>query len=185
MEYPNLVLVSNSIDDENEVEKVIVHEIAHQWWYGVVGNNEVKEAWLDESLSEYSTVLFFEHNPKYGISYDDFVGDALSSYLLYVDVIQTLRGEVNTKMNLAVNQYQNDYEYSYMVYVKGVIMFDSLKDMVGEKSIIDGLKKYYSANKFKIATANDFFEAFGSACHKDLKNYFDGFLNGTAIISTL
>ena len=185
MEYPNVVFISNSIDNEEEFLKVIVHEIAHQWWYGVVGNNEVKEAWLDESLSEYSTALFFEHNQEYGISYDEFVNEALSSYLLYVDVIQTLRGDVNTKMNLAVNEYQNDYEYSYMVYVKGVIMFDSLKNMVGEKSVVAGLKKYYESNKFNNATTEDFFVAFETACHKDLKNYFDGFLNGTTIISSL
>ena len=185
MEYPNIVFISNSIDDEEEYKKVIVHEIAHQWWYGVVGNNEIKEAWLDESLSEYSTALFFEHNPEFGLNYDDFVCEALSSYMLYVDVIGTLRGDVNTKMNLAVNQYQNDYEYSYMVYVKGVIMFDSLKNMVGEKSVISGLKRYYQSNKFKIATSEDFLRAFEEACHKDLNNFFDGFLNGTTIISTL
>lgn len=185
MEYPNIVFISNSIDDETEFMKVIVHEIAHQWWYGMVGNNEVKEAWLDESISEYSTALFFEHHPEYGIKYDDFVNEALASYLLYVDVIQTLRGDVNTKMNLAVNEYQNDYEYSYMVYVKGVIMFDSLKNMVGEKKVIAGLKKYFIDNKFKIANADAFFQAFNWACHSDLNNYFDGFLNGTTIISSL
>lgn len=185
MEYPNIVFISNSIDDETELKKVIVHEIAHQWWYGIVGNDEIKEAWLDESLAEYSTALFFGNNPDYGISYDDFVNEALSSYMLYVDVVQTLRGEVNTKMNLAVNEYQNDYEYSYMVYVKGVIMFDSLKNMVGEKKVIAGLKEYYQTNKFKIASSDDFYLAFSKACHSDLKNYFDGFLNGTTIISNL
>jgi len=185
MEYPNIVFISDSIDSEEEILKVIVHEIAHQWWYGIVGNNEVKEAWLDESLSEYSTALFFENHSEYGISYEEFVNEALSSYLLYVDVIQTLRGDVNTKMNLAVNEYQNDYEYSYMVYVKGVIMFDSLKNMVGEKKVVAGLKKYYVENKYKIATTEKFFKAFDEACHKDLKNYFEGFLNGTTIISSL
>ena len=185
MEYPNLVFISNSIDDETEYVKVIVHEIAHQWWYGIVGNNEASEAWLDESLAEYSTALFFKNYPEYEINYDDFVKEALSSYLLYVDVIQTLKGEVNTKMNLCVNEYQNDYEYSYMVYVKGVIMFDSLKNMVGEKNVIAGLKKYYLDNKFKIASTESFLKAFEQACHKDLRNYFDGFLNGTTIISSL
>lgn len=185
MEYPNIVFISDSIDSEEEILKVIVHEIAHQWWYAVVGNNEVKEAWLDESLSEYSTALFFGKNKNYGLSYDELVKEALSSYLLYVDVIQTLRGDVNTKMNLAVNEYQNDYEYSYMVYVKGVIMFDSLKGMVGEKKVVAGLKKYYAENKFENATTEDFFNAFDDACHKDLKTFFDGFLNGTTIISSL
>lgn len=185
MEYPNIVFISDSIDDEEEYLKVIVHEIAHQWWYAVVGNNEVTEAWLDESLAEYSTALFFENNTEYGISYEELVKNAVASYTLYVDVIKTLRGEVNTKMNLSVNQYQNDYEYSYMVYVKGVIMFDELKNAVGESKLIAGLKKYYKDNKFKIARKQDFLNAFRSACHRDLDNFFEGFLTGDSIISSL
>ena len=136
-------------------------------------------------MAEYSTALFFEHNQNYGVSYDDFVQSAVSSYLLYVDVIKTIRGEVNTKMNLKLNEYQNDYEYSYMIYVKGVIMFDSLRQAVGEKKLVQGLKKYYQSNKFKIATKNDFYSAFKSACHTDLDGFFDGYLNGTAIISSI
>ena len=185
MEYPNVVFVSDAIDDEEEYLKVIVHEIAHQWWYSAVGNNEIQDAWLDESLAEYSTALFFENHNKYGLSYKDLVQDALSSYLLYVDVIGTIRGEVNTKMNLKVYEYQNDYEYSYMVYVKGVIMFDNLRDVVGINKIVAGLKKYYADNKFKIASTADFFKAFKSACHKDLDGFFDSYLNGTVIIANL
>ncbi len=185
MEYPNLVFISDSVDSEEEILKVIVHEIAHQWWYAVVGNNETKEAWLDESLSEYSTALFFDNYSKYGVSYDDFIANALSSYMLYVDVVETIRGDVITKMNLPVNEYQNDYEYSYMVYVKGVIMFDSLKTIVGDKKLTAGFKKYYTDNKFKIATKQDFYDAFSSSCHKDLNGFFEGFLNGTTIISSM
>lgn len=185
MEYPGIVFISDSIKDETEFKKVIVHEIAHQWWYSVVGNNETKEAWLDESLAEYSTALFFGDNEKYGVSYEEMVQTALDSYLLYVDVISTIRGEVNTKMNLAVFEYKNDYEYSYMVYVKGVIMFDSLKEVVGKQKILAGLKKYYKDNKFKIATKSDFYNAFESSCHKDLENFFEGYLNGSAIISKI
>ena len=185
MEYPNIVFISDAVDDEDEYLKVIVHEIAHQWWYGIVGNDEINEAWLDETLAEYSTALFFDKFDGYGIKYKEFVEDALSSYLLYVDVISTLRGDVNTKMNLPVNEYQNDYEYSYMVYVKGVIMFDSLSQMVGKKKIMQGLKKYYAENKFKIANKSKFFSAFKAACHKDLEKFFEGYLNGTTIISNL
>ncbi len=185
MEYPNIVLISDAIDDEEEYLKVIVHEIAHQWWYAVVGNDEVNEAWLDEALSEYSTALFFGKYTNYGITYDEFVSNALASYMLYVDVISTLREDVNTKMNLPVNEYQNDYEYSYMIYVKGVIMFDSLKQMVGEKKLVAGLKKYYADNKFKIASKAEFLSAFKLACHQDLDNFFEGYLNGSTIISAI
>ncbi len=185
MEYPNIVFISDAIDDADEMKKVIVHEIAHQWWYSLVGNNEAKEAWLDESLAEYSVALFFKNNPKFNIKYDDIVSSAVSSYLLYVDVISTIRGDVNTKMNLKINEYQNDYEYSYMVYVKGIIMFDELSKAVGENKLISGLKKYFQNNKFKIATKSDFYEAFDNACHKDLNGFFEGYLNGTTIIASI
>ena len=185
MEYPNIVFISDAIDEPSENNKVIVHEIAHQWWYSTVGNDETSEAWLDESLAEYSSALFFENNPEFGVTYDEFVEDALSSYLLYVDVIETIRGDVNTKMNLKVFEYQNDYEYSYMVYVKGVIMFDCLSDAVGKDKVVAGLRKYYKDNKFRIANSQDFFNAFKSACHKDLDGFFNGFLNGTTVISNI
>lgn len=57
--------------------------------------------------------------------------------------------------------------------------------MVGEKKVIAGLREYYKNNKFKFASSDDFYLAFSKACHSDLKNYFDGFLNGTTIISSL
>ena len=47
MEYPELVF---SIP----VADVITHEVAHQWWYGLVGNNQYLEPWLDESFAQYS-----------------------------------------------------------------------------------------------------------------------------------
>jgi hypothetical protein len=47
MEYPELVFSVPAAD-------VITHEIAHQWWYGLVGNNQYREPWLDESFAQYS-----------------------------------------------------------------------------------------------------------------------------------
>ena len=67
MEYPMLVMIDESLyNNENKflLEYVIAHETAHQWWYSVVGNDEISEPWLDEALTEYSTVLYFEQ--KYG-----------------------------------------------------------------------------------------------------------------------
>jgi Peptidase family M1 domain len=48
MEYPELVLTI-------PIAEVVAHEVAHQWWYGLVGNNQFREPWLDESFAQYFT----------------------------------------------------------------------------------------------------------------------------------
>ena len=56
MEYPNLVMIDQSLYHQERAETlefVVAHETAHQWWYQMVGNDEVAEPWLDESLTNY------------------------------------------------------------------------------------------------------------------------------------
>ena len=66
MEYGALVYISLDVTDQLQYQGVIVHEIAHQWWYGLVGNNQILTAWIDEGLAEYCTAVFFETHPQYG-----------------------------------------------------------------------------------------------------------------------
>lgn len=182
MEYPNIVIVSDNISETEEFNKVIVHEIAHQWWYGVVGSDQINSAWMDESLAEYSTCLFFEQFDEYNIDYGEQIMDATASYLLYVDVISSLNGKVNTRMNCAVNEYGNEYEYTYMIYVKGVIMFDSLREAIGKNKFEKALNKYYKKYAFKIATEENFIDCFNSVCNNNVTSFFSGWLEGTNVV---
>jgi hypothetical protein len=50
MEYPQIVFA-------NPEDPVVTHELAHQWWFGIVGNDEYHEPWLDESLATWSMEL--------------------------------------------------------------------------------------------------------------------------------
>lgn len=60
MEYPSLVFIEEEFFNtaDNMGAAVVAHETAHQWFYGIVGNDEVREAWLDESLTDYATMAF-------------------------------------------------------------------------------------------------------------------------------
>jgi hypothetical protein len=53
MEYPQIVFA-------NPIDRVVTHELAHQWWFGIVGNDEYAEPWLDESLATWSMFLPLE-----------------------------------------------------------------------------------------------------------------------------
>ncbi len=67
MEYPNMVIVSTGEDQYTRtLEMVVMHEIGHQWFYGMLGNNEMDEPWLDEGINSFSEQRYFEE--KYGPS---------------------------------------------------------------------------------------------------------------------
>lgn len=77
MEYPTFVLLRSDprlAAGSTGLEEVIIHEVVHQYWYGMVGFNEMREPWLDEGLTQYTSDRIF----------DDMVG--------YIDVHRALFG---------------------------------------------------------------------------------------------
>ncbi len=64
MEYPNLVMIADELQAEGREDSllkiVVAHEAAHQWFYGIVGDNQFTEAWLDESFASYSELVYKE-----------------------------------------------------------------------------------------------------------------------------
>ena len=150
MEYPTLSMIDQSLYNEKNkflMEYVIAHETAHQWWYSVIGNDEISEPWLDEALTEYSTVLYFEQ--KYGKD----VGNKL---------IKTM--EIQTKNHSSENifkpstQYRNSIDYSLNVYTKGALAFNEVRKQVGDKVFFDTLKEYFSKYMYENVNGVKFVE---------------------------
>jgi len=71
-----------------------------------------------------------------------------------------------------------------MVYVKGVIMLDSLRDVVGKDKLIKALKNYCKNYSFKLAKPENFIEIVKKTCHKDVDGFFSGWLAGTNVVAT-
>ena len=180
MEYPCLAMVSDTLADEGR-SRAIVHETAHQWWYGVVGSDQIEEAWQDESLAEYSTLLFFEAYEKYGFTRERLVKDALGEYRSYYDVYGSVLGRADTRMSRHLKDYISDYEYKCIAYDKGVILWDTLRKSVGDKKFLDGLRRYYSACRFQMATPHDLIGAFEKT-GLDVDGFFESFLQGKAVL---
>lgn len=175
MEYTGLVYVSDSVQDKM-ITEVIVHETAHQWWYGIVGNDQVQSAWLDEALAEYSTSLFYKNHPDYGVSYTDRIADAMGGFALYCEMSRCS----DTSMQRAVNEFTSPAEYTYMTYVKGQLMYDSLCNMMGEQTFTAGLKNYVSACAFTTAKPDNLISSLEKTSKRELKPFIESFLNGTA-----
>lgn len=150
MEYPNMVMIDETFYSEgNEflLEYVIAHETAHQWWYSVVGNNETTEPWIDEALTEFSTLLYFEN--KYGKE-------------VYNEMIKTM--DIQTKsysvedIFRSTTDYKNSTDYSLNVYTKGAIAFNEVREKVGDELFLKTLREYYDTFKYENVNANEFVE---------------------------
>ena len=176
MEYPALCYISDVLD-EKAAEEVIIHETAHQWWYAAVGNDQVNEAWLDEGLTEYSTTVFYEKHPDYGVKRESRIADSLTSYSLYCEIYA--HGE-QQPMRKCVGDYVNNAEYTFNAYVRGQIMLDSTRILIGDGAFFDGLKLYYKLYSGKVAKAEDFVGAMEKASGRNLQSYFEGWLSGKA-----
>ena len=181
MEYPNLVMISSDISNEDDYLNVIIHETAHQWWYGMVGNDEYNYPWLDEAITEFSTILFYDNNKGYNFNHKNMVDISKENYTLFISVYEDVLGPIDTSMR-AIDQYKTEPEYTYCTYVKGVLMFESLYQLIGEKDFCNSLKYYFENNKYSNATPQDLISAFEATTKQKLSNFFDSWTKGKVII---
>lgn len=176
MEYPNLVMIGQSLyesDLDFPLEYVIAHEIAHQWWYGIVGNDEIKEPWLDEALSEYSTLMYFEE--KYGGHIKEQVYEKMIE-AQYEDFLGR-RPSKDESILRGLDAFDDQLQYSSIVYGKGAMFIRELRREMGDEDFMKALREYFDTYKFKNAETKDFYNIFQKNTNKDLKKEFSRWLN--------
>lgn len=181
MEYPNLVMISSNVENEDDYLNVIIHETAHQWWYGIVGNDEFNHPWLDEALTEFSTILFYDNNDDYNLTHSQMVNSCKENFTLFVSVYGDVLGTIDTSMR-AVDKYSTEPEYTYCTYVKGVLMYESLYQLIGEKDFVKSLKSYFENNKYSNTNPEDLIYAFETTTNQNLNNFFNSWISGNVVI---
>lgn len=183
MEYPMLSLISDASMEYADYLNVIVHETAHQWWYGIVGNDEYTYAWLDEALTEFSTLLFYDNNEGYALAHKDMIAGMQDNYNLFVKVYTDVLGGVDTSLNRCISEYDTSPEYTYCTYVKGCLMFESLYQLVGQTKFIKSLKLYAETYAYKIATPECLIGCFEKVTKSSLTNFFDCWITAKVVMN--
>jgi hypothetical protein len=174
MEYPNLVMIGVEFYGSGEfLEYVVVHETAHQWWYGLVGNNQIEEAWLDEALAEYSTLLYYEYFYGRKTGQEVYEEAIFNPYKLYE--VSSAPGPILRPLS----DFTDWKDYSAAVYYKGAIMLKELEGRMGKKKLQEALRYYFKKNLFKNATAADFIEALNHVTGVDWTDYILDWLKRT------
>jgi aminopeptidase N len=151
MEYPGMAI----IDDDQYAsfgaytEFVLAHEVAHQWWYSLVGSDQVNVPWLDESLTNYSVVYYYENTygrSQAGLAYERYVASR------YEGVKSGGRDGVVFR---PLEGFQPG-DYGPIVYGKGAVFFHELRQQLGDQLFLEVLQAYLQDRKYQLATPDDF-----------------------------
>ncbi|MCP4215226.1 MAG: M1 family metallopeptidase [bacterium] len=181
MEYPTLFTTSfhSSYPDAFKVaETVTIHEMIHQYFYGMVGSDEFREAWLDEGVTTFFELEILEEYFKDSADFLD------------LDILP-IRGWERYRFRYAgllpvdtVNQYSwnflNGSHYGGNVYAKAGIFLKSLKNLVGKEKMYGFFKYYAMTYLYKHPTTDDFIDAFNTFMGEDYTWAFNQFINGTS-----
>jgi aminopeptidase N len=126
----------------NNLIDIAVHETAHQWWYGLVGNDQAMQPWLDEALATYSEKLFYEENYPEVTAWQSFRVDSFEP-----------SGWVDTDI-----YHGGDFRsYANAVYLRGAQFLQALRDRMGDPAFFAFLKDYAAQMAGKQSTQADFF----------------------------
>lgn len=179
MEYPCLVMVTSG---SSSYQEAIAHEVAHQWFYATVGNDQIENAWMDEGLAEYLTYLYLDDSGVTELS--KLVMQNLRTYTTYVDVLQNYYQTVDTTFRSVAN-FKNDNEYVVMTYVKGSLLFNTLHETMGETKFFKALANYYQQAAFTIATPSQMIDCFSNVGGTEVATIFHNFIEGKEILGKM
>jgi aminopeptidase N len=135
------------------------HEVSHQWWYGAVGNDQVYEPWLDESLAMYSELLFYERlHPE------------LVDWWWQFRVDQWKPGG---PVDVTIYDYGDTRTYVHRMYGRAAHFMADLRLTMGDPAFFSFLRDYYASGRGHIVTAYDFFHTVRTHTDADLEPLLD------------
>ena len=140
---------------EESLEWTVSHLIAHQWWGAAVGNDPAREPVLDEGLTSWSALLYYNQ-----VHDEPQAKAVLNDQLVGVYRVYRTFGGDDMDANRPSRDYRNSLQYAAIVSTKGALMFVELQRMLGEKRFFAALQSYYQANLFEIAELDDLRGAF-------------------------
>lgn len=203
MEYPTLFTVSAELFSPQKTgmpEYLVAHEFSHQYFQGIIANNEVYEAWLDEGFASYAaTKIMYEFYPEilehfkfvtylpiYGLNFLSYNEIPIIYSMVDINVDEGLKSAVTyyrspTIGTLRDTSYKLPNRLSYVVnsYAKPELILLSLERYLGFSKMTEILKDYYNTYKFKHPKGEDFLNIVQRNTTGDMKWFFNEFFNNS------
>jgi len=188
MEY-NMLTLCGGQDPSNH--SLIAHEVGHEWFYGMVGNNETYRAFLDEGFTQFLTsyaMHSIEEEPKNIGVMDLWKPNKTQPNFEYGVIKPFLKINLNTT-SLGINNHSDQFNSAVghgggygNVYYKGASLLVELRYILGDSLFFKAMKDYVSRWKFCHPYPEDFRNSFIQSTHLDLTPFFDQWIESNKFI---
>ena len=146
-EYPGMVMIAQSLLEDDELEYTVAHETAHQWWYGLVGSDSSTHPWLDEALCEFSLLEYVE----------DRHGKAAREELRKSRVESAMRVTVagQATPGAPLDYFETSTDYMVLVYGRATSLLCAMDDWLNGQ-LDQVLRRYAETYAFSMADREAF-----------------------------
>lgn len=141
-------------------ERVVAHELAHQWWGNLVTCANWKHIWLNEGFASYAEALYYEH--KYDKSMLDW----------YMDWFANIYFAEDERARYPLYDPPEEYLFGRAIYQKGAWVLHMLRNLVGDTAFFNAFRRYATAHAYDVAKSQDLQRAFEEEVNIDLDWFF-------------
>lgn len=188
MEYPNITVIGNS-GTALQLEMVIMHEVGHNWFYGVLGFNEREFPWMDEGINSFSEARYMRTKYKgedriskllpgtFAAKLFDLESFPYKTYHQFMYLLSARRN-LDQAASLSSEEF-TAINYGAIVYSKVSRIFDHLYGFLGEEKFDSIMRAFFEEWKFKHPSPEDIRMAFEKGSGENLAWLFDDLLTTT------
>ncbi len=149
----------------SQLVSLLAHEVSHQWWYGMVGNDQVKEPWLDEALATYSGLEFYEL--RYPDDYQ------------WVWWFEVWNHEPSGRIDASIYEFDDQRSYMNAVYRRGALFLADLRNAMGDDAFYALLREYCQTQSHTMSSQDDFFSIVSRHTDHDLSPLLEKYLSAS------
>ena len=178
MEYPMSTLITGQRSSLQSLLSVTIHEFMHDWYHGVLGNNEALSPWMDEGFTSYATSRINRHlNLLRGAGANK--AQRLGSTAGQGSYLAIARSGREEPLSTHADHYELNGAYGAAAYGKGAVWMSQLGYVIGEAARDKGLLTYFDQWKFKHPNPNDVLRVFEQVSGLELDWYNEYFVYTT------